>query len=157
MTTLVADVFEFVSDYADELRTRERLLTEFDADTGLVLFCREFFNQFFREQFEVQLTTFSSTEAANVWVEVLPQLSQGDPREIIVGAFREFCQDFDTIIGEHYDRGGELTAFQTEFVPDLLQSIASWADGAEREEIASAAWAALDTLKHALANMETSE
>lgn len=150
MTRLVIDVLEFVADYADELGDQDELLTEFDEDTGLVLFCREFFNQFVAEQFDVQVNVFSSHEAGSVWVKVLPQLGQADGRELIIGAFREFCQDFDTIIGEHYDRGGELTAFQTEFVPDLLESITNWATDMAREDIADAAGAALDTLREAL-------
>ncbi|MDQ3094707.1 MAG: hypothetical protein M3Q82_01890, partial [Actinomycetota bacterium] len=49
------------------------------------------------------------------------------PETRIVAAFREFCQDYDTIVGEHYDRGGELSNFQREFVPTLLTEIAAWA------------------------------
>jgi hypothetical protein len=150
MTQLVIDVFEFIADYADELGAEDALLTEFDEDTGLVLFCREFFNQFIAEQFDIQVAVFSSNEAGNVWVKVQPKLAESDPCELIMGAFREFCQDFDTIIGEHYDRGGELTAFQTEFVPDLLDSITTWATDAERHDVADAAGAALDALREAL-------
>lgn len=67
-----------------------------------------------------------------------------------MAAFREFCQDYDTIVGEHYDRGGELSNFQREFVPTLLTEIAAWAADNDREDMLAAAEEAQESLRHAL-------
>lgn len=150
MTAIAEGVFEFVDDYVDSLADRSEPLTELEEDTGLVFFCREFFNQFLVQEFGEQVETFSSRSAVTVWVNVQPKLDDpSDRRHPIVAAFREFCQDYDTIIGEHYDRGGQLTEFQTEFVPELLASIYAWAD-ADELELAGSADAALGALHRAL-------
>lgn len=145
MSDLAPRVFDFVGDYVAEVEAAETLLEEFQEDEGLVLFCREFFNQFLAAEFAVQIDQFSTRTATDAWVEIKPQLTaDDDPRTPIVAAFREFCQDYDTIIGEHYDKGGELSAFQEEFVPELLDSIVAWADDGELGEAASSAQAELN-------------
>ena len=137
MSQVSADVFSFVIDYAEQVEKNKSLLTEFGEDDGLVMFCREFFNQFLAVEFAAQIDHFSSRSATEAWVKIKPKLKKDDPRAPIVAAFREFCQDYDTIIGEHYDKGGELTAFQKEFVPELLDSILKWAGNTDIGDVAS--------------------
>jgi hypothetical protein len=147
LTEITAEVFGFANDYVEKLRDSKRLLTELTEDEGLLLFCREFFNQFLADEFDVKLDGFSSKSAVDAWVEISPRLGNGDPRAPIVSAFREFCQDYDTIIGERYDKGGQLSEFQEEFVPELLKHIRTWA---KDTEIGAAAKATRDELVEAL-------
>lgn len=147
MTDIAPDVFGFVDDYVEQLKGSDGLLTELGEDEGLVLFCREFFNQFLAGEFEVQLEGFSSRAAIDAWVEIRPQLKRKDARAPIVAAFREFCQDYDTIVGERYDKGGQLSEFQEVFVPELLNQIAQWAD---ETDVGVAASAAQHELREAL-------
>ncbi|MFN2629270.1 MAG: hypothetical protein ABR569_11625 [Gaiellaceae bacterium] len=153
MTGITTDVFGFVEDYVESLADTHCLLTELDEDEGLVLFCREFFNQFLASEFRIPLTGFSSRAAVDAWVKIRPQLKDRDLRAPIVSGFREFCQDYDTITGERYDKGGQLTEFQEVFVPELLEHIATWADGTDVGDTASATHAelvkALDRVKAA--------
>ena len=151
MTTLTPDVFSFVVEYSKEIIRRKELLNEFDEDDeGLVMFCQEFFNQFFADEFGVQLASWSSREAAEVWVAVKDMLEHDDLREEIVAAYREFSQDYDVIIGEHYDKGGTLSEFQITFCPDLLRAIDAWAETKTDTDLGEAASMALDELEHAL-------
>jgi hypothetical protein len=138
LTEIATDVFDFVDDYVETLgNNTEGLLTELAEDEGLVLFCREFFNQFLASEFEVLLDSFSSKAAVDAWVEIRPQLGDDDQRAPIVSAFREFCQDYETITGERYDKGGHLSEFQETFVPELLEHIATWADDTDVGDAAS--------------------
>lgn len=139
MTDIATDVFGFVDDYVEELKGRDTLLTELPEDEGLVFFCREFFNQFLSSEFGVMLESFTSKAAIDAWVAVRPQLEDNDPRAPIVSAFREFCQDYETITGERYDKGGQLSEFQQDFVPELLEQVATWADETEVGNVASLA------------------
>lgn len=125
MSGIAVEVFSFVGDYATEIEESKSLLTEFGEDDGLVWFCREFFNQFLAAEFEVRIDYFSSKRATDAWIKIKPNLKKDDPRAPIVAAFREFCQDYDTIIGEHYEKGGELTAFQDATTRRIVRSRAS--------------------------------
>jgi hypothetical protein len=146
LTEITTDVFGFVDDYVEKLEDSKCLLTDLAEDEGLVLFCREFFNQFLAAEFHVTLDGFSSKSAVDAWVAIRPHLKDDDSRVPIVSAFRQFCQDYDTIIGERYDKGGQLSEFQEEFVPELLESITTWAEDTDiggvasvtREELAEA-------------------
>jgi len=137
LTGITTDVFGFVEDYVEALKETEGLLSELAEDEGLVYFCREFFNQFLASEFLVLLDGFSSKAAIEAWVKIRPQFTDDDLRAPLVAAFREFCQDYDTIVGERYDKGGQLSAFQEEFVPELLEHIATWADGTDVGDAAS--------------------
>ena len=92
----------------------------------------------------MELDGFSSKTAVDAWVGIRPQLTNSDLRAPIVAAFREFCQDYDTIVGERYDKGGQLSEFQEAFVPDLLEYIATWADDTDVGDAASVARVELD-------------
>lgn len=155
MTALTPSVFDFVKDYAAELDDREDLLTDLNAEEGLVLFTREFFIQFFGEVFEHEILTFDQSSGTNIAVADKERNPNGSPADRIVEAFREFCQDHDTIIGELYDHSDERSTFQREFVPSLLEGIHEWAVEVGREDIADAAEQALNIVKDALAKVAT--
>jgi len=144
------DVFGFVDDYGEQLKAKEALLTDLPEDEGLILFCREFFNQFLASEFDVRLNGFSSRDAVDAWVGIQEELADGDLREPIVASFREFCQDYDTLIGERYDKGGQLSEFQEEFVPALLDQIGAWAESAGHDHLCNLASIAKDDLTEAM-------
>jgi hypothetical protein len=124
-------LFDFVVEYAKIIVRRRSLPEKLDGDHGLVLFCRSFFEQFLASEFDVTVESFTSRAAVDAWITIKPRLERPDVRTGIVAAFREFCQDYETVVGERYDRGGQIRGFQEEFVPDLLESIAAW--GGESE------------------------
>jgi hypothetical protein len=144
-------VFGFIDDYVKAIRFDKRLLAKLGKDDSLIKFCREFFQQFLAREFGVQVTRFSAKEALDVWLRVQPNLEERDRRASIVGAFRQFSLDYDTLIAERYDRGGDLTSFQDELVPELLDAIAEWADD---DDVGVAAKAALKKLDAAIGALE---
>jgi hypothetical protein len=125
MTLLALSVFDFIDDYVQELGELEQLPSELDVEEPLVQFATQFFSQFFDETLGHQILAINATQA--VELAVVAKLAQEPSLDLIVAAFRSYCQNYDTILGEHYDRGGERTAFQREFIPDLLQQIQKWA------------------------------
>lgn len=158
MTILTPKVFDFVEEYVDELASRDELPLDLDEEESLVLFTREFFTQFLSDVLGYQVVAFDSTAAVNVAVVHKERSVPAPLIDPIVAAFRAFCQDYATIIGEHYDRGGERSAFQREFVPTLLEDILTWAksDG-DWGEIVDAAAHALSVVTEALETVTDSE
>jgi len=151
MTSLTPKVFDFVEEYVDELESRDELPVDLDEEETLVLFTREFFTQFVSEVLGYEVLAFDSATAVDVAVAHKKRTTPEPSIATIVAAFRAFCQDYATIIGEHYDRGGERSAFQREFVPALLNDIFTWADGdGARSDIADAATNALGIITEAL-------
>lgn len=151
MTILTPKVFDFVEEYVDELASREELPVDLDEEESLVLFTREFFSQFVSDVLGFEVLAFDSATAVAVAVVHKKRPTREPSIDMIVAAFRAFCQDYATIIGEHYDRGGERSAFQREFVPTLLDDIFTWADGdGARSDIADAAAYALGIITQAL-------
>jgi hypothetical protein len=151
MTILTPKVFDFVEEYVDELESRDELPADLDEEESLVLFTREFFAQFASDVLGYEVLAFDSAAAVDVAVAYKKRPTPEPSIDTIVAAFRAFCQDYATIIGEHYDRGGERSAFQREFVPTLLDDIFKWADGdGARSDIADAAAHALGIITEAL-------
>ncbi len=151
MTTLTPSVFDFVGDYARELASRKSLSTDFDEEEDLLVFTREFFIQFFQDAFEYQIVKFDDSGAIDAFAANQQHAPAGTPAARLMDAFREFCQNYATIIGDRYDPADERSGFQIEFVPSLLEHIHEWASAeGKRPDIAAAAQQALDTIKGAL-------
>lgn len=144
-------VFGFVDDYVKAIRSNKRLFAKLGDDDSLIKFCREFFQQFLAREFGIQVTHFSDKQALDVWMRVQPRLDGSDLRRSILGAFREFSSNYDMLTAERYDRGGDLTSFQVELVPELLEAIAEWASN---DAIGLAAGAALNKLDAAIEGVE---
>lgn len=153
MTTLTPSVFDFVEDYANELASRDDLPTDLDEEEGLVVFAREFFIQFFGEVLGYEILTFDDGAGVDVFVADKERSPGGSSADPIVAKFREFCQNYKTIIGEHYDRSGERSDFQRAFVPALLEDVQMWAKDHDRDDLAQAAGHALTVIKEALAKI----
>lgn len=149
MSDIEEKVFEAIDEYVCELKTTEELRKELPEDEGLVQFCREFFNQFFATEFQIDLSGFTEDDAVDVWLNTEQKLSDEDSREPIVLAFREFCQEFETITTERYDTNGQLSDFQKVFVPELLELIVAWDVGGS---VGGAAGHALSDLRDVLSN-----
>jgi len=60
----------------------------------------------------VRLDDFASRDAVEAWVDIQEKLANDDLREPIVAGFREFGQDYETLVGERDDKGGKLSEFQ---------------------------------------------
>lgn len=52
----------------------------------------------------MRLDDFSSRDAVEAWVHIQEKLADDDLREPIVAGFREFCQDYETLVGERYEQ-----------------------------------------------------
>jgi hypothetical protein len=155
MTALTPSLFDFIGDYADELAARDDLPTDLDEEEDLVVFTREFFIQFFLDAFGHQIVTFDGTTAVDVFVANTRHAPVGSPAGNIVDAFRQFCQNYTTIIGELYDPAGERSDFQREFVPSLLEYIGEWATTeGNRDDVAVAATNALTVMKEAFTTLD---
>jgi hypothetical protein len=156
MTALTPSVFDFVEDYATELADRDRLPATIDEDGALLVFTREFFIQFFGDVFDYQVSTFGDTAAVDVAVADKDRNPDGSSADQIVAMFRQFCQDYATIVTDQYDPEVSST-FHDEFVPPLLEAIREWAVAeGDRSDIADAAEHALGVINRALAKVAES-
>ncbi len=142
--SIALDLFDRVEEYADELSQRlvsgdEESEPELATDTAIIVFCENFFAQFFRNVLGVRITGLdqrAKMRAAKKRLE-LPRPARRQARRL-VAQFEKLCDLWPDLQGRSYSVSVvHRTEFHLTYLPSLFERIEAWAEEAGEIMIAS--------------------
>lgn len=134
------DVFDFVDDAAEELEVAKSATESISTTSAIRQFCVSFFEQFFAYVYDIEIVGVSMDAAKQVNVKSKRRRSESRTTRLLVRRYQHLCKIDPDLRGGDYG-GGEsvLRDFHEEFIQDMLDEIADWADDAEHPEISERA------------------
>jgi len=140
--SIALKLFERVEEYADEIReaTDDEAPT-LGAGTSIIVFCENFFAQFFRNYIGVRITDISLKSkmvAARQRLNLPKEKRQATRR--LIAQFENLSDIWRDLLGRTYARSSTMrTEFNISFLPTLLERIIDWAEEWEEEQVAQRA------------------
>jgi hypothetical protein len=126
---IAPELLDYVDDYIDESEINDVIEGEFDADSNLIVFCRELFSQVFANVIGEPLTGFSAINAqrANVLRRTQTGRAWLAPLRRLVSRFQHFCKVYTDLLSEGYSTSEARSDFHFEFIPSVLNDLEAWA------------------------------
>lgn len=156
-------LFDLVTKYADEVKG-EKVPPKgpLRRKTPIVEFCRTFFQQFFENVLDQEVTGIDQETKLEATTKRLELVEERDTAEEpakteittkikLISSFEDLCEMWPDVLGFSYGgSASEFKRFHTTYVPDLLEQIKTWATVADLPTLAERARAALESFKPAM-------
>lgn len=146
---IALSLFDNIDRYAGLLEAGREIGEHLTNDLPILIFCENFFLQFFKSEFEMDITGFTSAGKSRS-ARLRLRLKKSDTplsksRRQILSMYEKLCDDWRDLHGAGYvDGPEERTDFHIEFVPRLLRRIAKWAAISDHKDLAVRANEAAD-------------
>lgn len=133
-------LFAFVDEAATGIQEEDELSTELDAESGLLLFVRDFYVQFFENVLEEPITSIGTRSALKANRLMRAGGKRWDtPVRALVRRFQKLCKLYPELLGEQYESADVIASFQRDFVIGMLAEIVTWARSVDHAQIAERA------------------
>lgn len=145
--SIALELFDRVEEYAESLQEvfnqeddEEDL--ELESSTSIIVFCENFFAQFFRDTLGTRITSLDQAakmRAAKARLG-LPSDSRYRSKRRLIVQFEKLCDMWPDIQGHGYSGSTVArTEFNLVYIPKLLERITAWATCAGQLEVAERA------------------
>ncbi len=149
-------LFELVQKYAkDIIEGRVKAGDRLKRTTPIIVFCQNFFLQFFENVFDHPITGIdlqSKLEAARLRIGTAGK--ENESKRLLIAQFESLCDLWPDALGFGYGGSkGAFMEFHKRYLPRLLDRIVTWAATVKEEPLIEAAKAARDAYKDALRHL----
>jgi hypothetical protein len=136
--SIAIELFDRIEEYADELQEKaEDEEPALGSGTSIIVFCENFFAQFFRSFLGIRITGMSSRSkmvAARQRRNLSAEKHQATRQ--LIAQFENLCDLWPDLLGSRYAHSSTLrTEFNISFLPTLFKRIISWAEERGEERI----------------------
>ena len=159
-TPISLELFDRVQEYATSIVdgdvTSDSPLKQ---DTSIIVFCQNFFGQFFDNVLNHSITGFHQVaQREAVRLRRSHAGAKNAPTRKVIVEFEKFCELWSNLgAGGYASSRQEFLEFHQLYIPRLLQSILAWATHAELQEIAERSQRAADQYEAAAAHLGTGD
>jgi hypothetical protein len=143
---LSPDLFKFVHDFAKEVADGK--ITKFETveeSSPIIAFCESFFEQFFGDELDTQITVFDH-DAKRAAAEEAERLklrggNADDTKDArrLIALFEKFCDLYADVVGGTYGAGSiTYRRFHADYMRRLLRAALAWARERKRRDLVAA-------------------